>query len=379
MAEPEKTEDPDEAERIRGETVIERELAGGRRVVRFTIGRNRGKGWRLDKYLHAMQPTISRSLLRRWLDDGHCTVDGRVAAAREKVRPGSRVELSAPLPEQDPDAVPPPPLRILLRDPLFLVVDKPVGVLAHQAGRTMTGTLVNQLYDWCALEGIEPKLVRLVNRIDRDTSGIVLVSLDDDAHVRLSAAMEARALTKEYLAICHGVPEPREGSWLDPIAEGPDESIAMTIAPHGKASHTDYRVVEAAPRDDFALLRLGLRTGRQHQIRIHAAHHGHALVGDWVYGSGCAELPGQALHAALMIFPHPRTRAPVRVEAPLDPKVAALWAVIAAGGAPTASERSAEQRSKLGIVLDQGPRRPKWLSEADYRALELEAERGIGE
>src|SRR3954470_8298541 len=134
--EPEPVDDAVEAERIRNETVVERELAGGRRVVRFAVGRTRGRGWRLDKYLHAILPTISRSLIRRWLDEGHCLVDGRAAVAREKVRPGMRVALSAPLPD-DADAIPPPPLRLLREEPLFLVVDKPVGMLAHQAGRTM--------------------------------------------------------------------------------------------------------------------------------------------------------------------------------------------------------------------------------------------------
>lgn len=363
------------AEGIRGEVKVERISTGERRIVRFAVGRLHGRGWRLDKYLHAILPTISRSLLRRWLDQGCATVDGRVAAARDKVAAGQRVELRQPLPPPAPDAPRLPPPTILREDPRFIVYDKPAGMLAHQAGRTLSGTLINHLQARLEEQGRDPQDARLVNRIDRDTSGIVLASLDLPAHLVLSAALEAHALRKEYRAICRGVPDPAAGSWTDPIAEAGEESIAMRIAPDGKPSHTDYEVIEAAPGGRYALLRVLLRTGRQHQIRIHAAHNGHPLVGDWVYGTRCAELAGQALHAALLEFPHPAGGGTVRVEAPLPDPLAALWERLREGGDVTALPLDDEQRARLGQEATRtGLRRPPWLTEAEFAEIQREAE-----
>jgi 23S rRNA pseudouridine1911/1915/1917 synthase len=373
---PQKTADGfDEGEAIRGEVVVERSLTETHRVVCFTVAKNHGRGWRIDKYLHAICPTMSRSLLRRWVDAGHVTVDGKLAQYRDKVKPGQRVAMLAPLPERDEatSASDLTPLVILLEDSDFLVLAKPAGMLAHQAGRTMSGTLINQLHEYMRARERDPSDVRLVNRIDRDTSGIVLASLSDAAHAKLSAAMEARDLYKEYRAICRGVPDPRSGSWLDPIGQAGEESIAMRVDPAGKPSHTDYEVLATAHGEggDFSQLRLILHTGRQHQIRVHAAHHGHALVGDWVYGQPIAELPGQALHAAVMAFTHPRTGATVRVEAPLPERLVKLWEQIATGGALQPITLDSEQRSKLGLS-ERRVRRPNWLSDAEYEELKAE-------
>lgn len=365
------------AEGIRGEVKIERLSTGERRIVRFAIGRLYGRGWRLDKYLHAILPTISRSLLRRWLDQGCATVDDRVATARDKVVAGQRVELRQPMPPPAPDAPRLPPPTILCEDPRFVVYDKPAGMLAHQAGRTLSGTLINHLQARLEEQGRDAQDARLVNRIDRDTSGIVLASLDLPAHQLLAAALDAHVLRKEYRAICHGVPDPASGSWTDPIKEAGEESIAMRIAPDGKPSHTDYETLAVAPGGRYALLRVLLRTGRQHQIRIHASHHGHALVGDWVYGTACAELLGQALHAAVLEFPHPTTGATVRVEAPLPASLAALWDSLLAGGEVTTVPLDDEQRARLGLGEERsGPRRPAWLSEAEFSAIRREAGEG---
>jgi 23S rRNA pseudouridine1911/1915/1917 synthase len=372
-------DDAAEAEGIRNEVVVERVLTGQHRIVRFSVGRNHGKGWRLDKYLHAICPTLSRNILRRWLDNGCGTLDGKPTHARAKIHPGQRVELSAPLP--------PPgetlgsttePLQIIHEDPLFLVCNKPVGVLAHQAGRVLSGTLLNQVQDYLRERGRDPKDARLVNRIDRDTSGIVLVSLDARAHVTLSAAIEARDVHKEYRAIVHGMPKPAAGSWKDPIAEADDESIAMRIAPDGKFSHTDYDVIATAPKDAamprYSLLRVILHTGRQHQIRIHAAHHGHPLVGDWVYGEPCGDLPGQALHAAILGFAHPKSGEKMSISAPFPEPLEQLWERLLGGADLIPSTLNADQRSKLGRNQSSGVRRPAWLTEGEYQDLRKEVE-----
>ncbi len=370
-------------DRIRGEVVVERELTSEHRILRFVVPKQHAPpamaAWRLDRYLHALLPTISRSMIQGWVDRGAATVDGVVAQARDRVKAGTRVVLTAPLPERDLDAPAPAALEILYRDRWLMACNKPPGQLAHQAGKTMSGTLLNQLMDLLASEGLDPRDARLVNRIDRDTSGIVLVSLDAGAHTRLAKAMEARDLRKEYRAICTGAPLSDAGSWLDPIGAGDGVSIARVVRADGQACHTDFEVLERATPPSagaaaaHALLRLRLHTGRQHQIRVHAAHHGHALVGDWVYGTPCAELPGQALHSALLAFAHPMHAGEVLIEAPFPRLLSALWQRLRDGGTVTPLALSDEQRSKLGVEDVAGIRRPSWLSAEEFARLREEA------
>ena len=365
-----------DAEAIRNEVPVERVLTGTHRILRFTVGKVNGRGWRLDKYLAALLPTISRTLIQRWLERGAATIDGVVMSGRPPLHPGNYVVLTAPLPLSDDAQRYQQPLEILYRDQWLLAANKPPGQLAHQAGRTMTGTLLNQVQDWFEGQGGDPQQVRLVNRIDRDTSGIVLLSLDVSAHSIVSQAMEARDLDKEYRAICHGSPPDDHGDWRDPIGDGPDETIQRMVRPDGQECHTEYFVVERAGQPaaaSFSLLRLLLHTGRQHQIRVHAAHNGCPLVGDWVYGSACGDLAGQALHAALMEFAHPKEKRTVRIEAPFPRILADLWAKLKAGGSLIAKDLNGEQQSKLGVVPpEETVRRPSWLSVAEFEQLRRE-------
>jgi len=372
--------DEADIEAIRNEVPVERVLTSTHRILKFTVGRLHGRGWRLDKYLAALLPTMSRAMIQRWIERGDATIDQVVATGRPVLRPGQYVVLNAPLPERDDIQGYANKLDILYQDRWLIAINKPPGQLAHQAGRTMNGTLLNQVQDWYEATGGDPQQVRLVNRIDRDTSGIVLVSLDVKAHAIVSQAMEARDLDKEYRAICHGGPKEQHGHWRDPIGEGPPESIARVVRPDGQVCHTEFFVLEQAavakPSDTpaFSLLRLLLHTGRQHQIRVHAAHNGCPLVGDWVYGMPCRELTGQALHAALMEFAHPFENRTVRIEAPLPQRLLRVWQQLAEGGAPTPLGLSEEQRSKLGIQLeDNGIKRPSWLSAEEFEQLRREA------
>jgi hypothetical protein len=179
------------------------------------------------------------------------------------------------------------------------------------------------------------------------------------------------------------------GEWHDPLGPGDERSIARVVRPDGQECWTDYEVLETAPdgasadgaaddADDaattpaFSLLRLLLHTGRQHQIRVHAAHHGVPLVGDWVYGKPCAEIPGQALHAAFLGLDHPMTKKRLELQAPLPAAFSTLWSRLKAGAVPTETALSAEQKSKLGLEEDRGVRRPKWLSEEEFAKLREE-------
>ncbi|MFM2089534.1 MAG: hypothetical protein RLZZ127_23 [Planctomycetota bacterium] len=370
--------DDDAAALVRQEVKVERARTPTHRIIRFRTGRLHGRDahgnlWRLDKYLQAVLPTIPRTVIRRWLDHGFCTVDGAVAGDRAKLRAGQLVELTAPLPGTDGEPAEGPALCILHRGDGWLAVDKPPGLLAHEAGRTMTGTLLNQIQDWAREEGLAPEEIRLVNRIDKDTSGIVLASHDLAVHQRLSAAMEARDLHKEYRAIAHGAPADDHGDWREAMGEGGPETVRRMIRPDGQDAWTAWRVLERAPGGAFCLFAITLHTGRQHQIRLHASHHGHPLVGDWVYGTPCEDLAGQALHSAILELDDPTARRRVRIEAPLPAPFADLWTRLAAGTPPRPRPLSDEERRKLGLAPDRpAVRLPDWLTPEEFARLERE-------
>jgi 23S rRNA pseudouridine1911/1915/1917 synthase len=339
----------DLAAAIKNEVKVAKRLTATHREISFRVGRHHGLDLTLADYVRALCPRYAPELVTRWIADGRLTVDGKPTAPGLKLAPEMLVELRVPLPPPDPTYVP-PPLNLLHADEDLLVANKEVGHLAHQAGRIMTDTLLNQLQDWVLAHGGDPNQVRLVNRIDRHTSGIVLASRHLDAHIDLSRAIERRQVLKEYRAICHRVPAPRQGHWLDPIGDGDGTSVARVVRADGQACDTEYEVLETAKNQGFALLRLILHTGRQHQIRVHAAHHGCPLVGDWVYGTPCREFDGQALHAAVLEFAHPRDQRRLRIEAPFPPTLARLWESLKAGGQVTPATLNDEQKSKLGLV-----------------------------
>lgn len=340
------SDDPARDALIRNEVKVSKELTRTHREVIFTVGKRHVVGTDLAHYVRAICPRYELDFIHRWCDQGNCTVDGVLATGGQALVSGQRVELHVPLPPPDPTYVV-PPLEFVYCDAHLAIVNKPPGHLAHQAGAIMTGTLLNQLQDWALDNGRDARAVRLVNRIDRDTSGIVLVSWHLDAHVALSAALEGRKLHKEYLAICRGCPEPMDGAWLDPLGPGDPRSIAHVVRADGKASHTEYHVVDTDGR--FSLLRLVLHTGRQHQIRVHASHHRCPLLGDWVYGEPCSDVPGQVLHAAALSGAHPITGEAMRWEAPFPTLFAELWARLKAGGECPAVALNPEQRAKLGL------------------------------
>lgn len=371
-----------EAQRIRHEVRMQRSLTSTLRKIDLIAGTQTGIGWRLDRYLSTLFPRYTRSMLQRWCRNGWVYDNaGRVYRSKDPVKALMTIIIRAPISGiiNDDDFVA-PPLEILHKDDGFLICNKPAGQLAHQAGKVLTGTLLNQLQDYFEEQGIDPSEARLVNRIDRDTSGIVLASWQGDTTRLLSDALQSHQLRKEYLALCHGVPEKKHGHWHEALQEGPPETVRRMVHPDGQASHTEYTVVKS--HDNFSLLRIRLHTGRQHQIRIHAAHHGHPLIGDWVYGTPCTEIGGQALHAALLSFAHPYTGDMLTIEAPLATAIDQCWHGILADQGITPCELSDMQKSKLGLLiketelgiqLDQGWRKPSWMSDDDFQKLQQQS------
>ena len=276
-------------------------------------------GVRLDVFL-ASQTGRSRSQVQDWIQQGRVHLQGRPARASEKVRPGQALLLE--IPPLAP-AIPQPeeglPLDIIYEDDHLLVVNKSRGVTIHPGSGARSGTLVNALLAHCSdlsgIRGVERP--GIVHRLDKDTSGLIVVAKNDLAHVGLSVQFAERSILKIYQALVHGVP-PARGVVEQPIGRHRIHRQRMAVRPNGRSARTDYEVLEAFGQD-HALLELQLHTGRTHQIRVHMTWLGHPLVGDPVYGRrpNPWELRGQALHCRRLGFFHPVLNRPMEFEAPL--------------------------------------------------------------
>jgi 23S rRNA pseudouridine1911/1915/1917 synthase len=279
-------------------------------------------GSRLDQALARLLPEHSRSRIRTWIDAGRVTVAGEAAPAKHKLFGGERVRVE-PLP--DPRAneftAQPLPLSVVYEDEALIVIDKPAGLVVHPGSGHWDGTLANALLHHCPqLAGVAR--AGIVHRLDKDTSGLLVVAKTPTAQTDLVRQLQARTVRREYLALVYGV-VPHGGRIDAPIARHPRKRTSMAVIASGKPAVTHYEV-----RERFAgctLLACRLETGRTHQIRVHLASLEHPLVGDPAYGrrAGIA-FPRQALHAWRLGLTHPTTREPRKWESALPADFAAL-------------------------------------------------------
>lgn len=285
------------------------------------------KGERLDQFLHRHVPTLSRSRLQELIQAGSVLLDGKATKPSIKLKGGESVEVDIPAPRElavAPEAI---PLEVVYEDSDLIVINKPQGMVTHPAPGAWEGTLVNALLAHCQdLSGIGG-VARpgIVHRLDKDTSGLLVVAKNDMAHQALSAQIAAKTATRQYLAVVQGVLATAEGSIEAPIARHPTERIKMAVVPGGRHALTHWRVLEAF--HDASLVEVTLATGRTHQIRVHMAHLGHPLVGDPVYGPKArvpVRLEGQALHAFRLAFDHPTTGQRMVFEVPPPERFQAL-------------------------------------------------------
>lgn len=267
-----------------------------------------GAGLRLDQFL-AGQLEFSRSLLQDWIRQGRVTVDRRPAKASARLRAGQLVRLAVPpLTPAAPQPDPTIPLTILHEDDHLLVLDKQRGLVVHPAAGNPDGTLVNALLahrqDWSGVRGVGRP--GIVHRLDKYTSGVMVVAKTDQAHLGLQRQFQDRTVSKIYHTLVWGVPQPRRGRINQPIARDPRDRLKMAVVPQGREALSDYEVLEAYG-DHHALVEVRLLTGRTHQIRVHLAWLGFPVVGDPVYGriQPTYELSGQALHCLRLGFQHP--------------------------------------------------------------------------
>ena len=276
---------------------------------------------RIDKYLSEKMENISRSAAQKLIDDGNVKVNFIIVTKNYKVKAGDKVVVTVPEPktlEAKPEDI---PLDIRYEDSDLLVVNKPKGMVVHPAAGNFDGTLVNALLYHCkgSLSGIGG-VVRpgIVHRIDKDTSGLLIVAKNDMAHVSLAEQIKAHSFTRQYQSVVYGKFKTSEGTVDAPIGRHHIDRKKMTVTTkNSKNAVTHYKVIEEFK--DFTHLSLKLETGRTHQIRVHMSYIGHPVAGDGVYGPKkvIEYLGGQCLHAGLIGFKHPRTREYIEIESEL--------------------------------------------------------------
>jgi 23S rRNA pseudouridine1911/1915/1917 synthase len=295
----------------------------------FDVGAEEA-GARLDAFLAARIEGVSRSTLKRVIEEGDVLVGGRVAKPSLKLKGGERVEVelhAAPLPsEVAPEEI---PLDIIHEDEEFVVVNKPAGLVVHPAAGVRTGTLANALaFHFTQLSGGGSLRPGIVHRLDRDTSGVIVVAKTARAHENLSDQFRARTVFKSYVALVHGVTREEKGRIEEPLARDPRNRTRMAVVRSGRTALSLWRVRRRFTR--FTLLDVQIKTGRTHQIRVHLAWIKHPVVSDETYGGGrdktlpdpalrvrVAALGRQFLHAERLGFHHPSTGEWLDFNAPL--------------------------------------------------------------
>src|SRR5262245_43566633 len=274
-------------------------------------------GLRLDKALAQMFPEHSRNRLQRWLRDGHVSLDSHSAKPKQKIWGGERVEIRS---QADPSLAPHCAERIALEvvheDDDILVINKPAGLVVHPGNGNWKGTLLNALLHHAPQLAALPR-AGIVHRLDKDTSGLLVVAKTLQAHTELARQLQARTVKREYVALVHGTVR-AGGEVSAPVGRDPRNRTRMAVVPSGRHALTRFRV--AKRYSHASLLECSLDTGRTHQIRVHMQSLGHPLVGDPVYRRGRGgetTLKRQALHAAKLEFTHPASGERRRFEARL--------------------------------------------------------------
>ncbi|MBQ2931533.1 MAG: RluA family pseudouridine synthase [Clostridia bacterium] len=268
-------------------------------------------GQRLDVFLANETQNLTRSRIQKLISDGHITVNQKPQKANFRLKAGDEVEVFVPEPKSAEIMAQEIPLDIVYEDKHMLVVNKPQGMVVHPAAGNFDKTLVNALMAHCGdnLSGINGELrPGILHRIDKDTSGLLLVAKDDRAHLGLAAQIKEHSLTREYLCLVHGKIKADSGCIDAPIGRDEKDRKKMTITQkNSRNAVTHFFVIERF--DKYTFVRCRLETGRTHQIRVHMSKNSHPIVGDAVYGKKKEEfkLNGQLLHAHMVGFVHPIT------------------------------------------------------------------------
>lgn len=278
-------------------------------------------GERLDKFVTDSidDAAVSRTQVQEWIKAGAVEVNGKVAKANYKVMENDQVALQIPEPQEAailPEAI---PLEIIYEDSDLIVINKPRGMVVHPAPGHSSGTVVNALMHHCRdLSGINGVLrPGIVHRIDKDTTGLLMVAKNDLAHISLAEQLKEHTVTRKYIALVHGNLPHDQGTIDAPIGRDLNDRKVFTVTErNSRHAVTHFVVMERL--EDYTIVELQLETGRTHQIRVHMKYIGHPLAGDPVYGRNkTVALKGQALHAAVIGFTHPRSGERLEFEVPM--------------------------------------------------------------
>ena len=266
-------------------------------------------GVRVDKFI-SDKLALSRSRVQNLIEDGYVTIDGKLAKPSEKVSESQIVMVEIPEAKPVEIVAEEISLDILYEDDDVIVINKPKGMVVHPANGNYTGTLVNAIMAHCKgnLSGINGEIrPGIVHRIDKDTSGVLVIAKNDKAHISLAEQLKQHSMTRVYIAIARGSFKDTAGIINAPIGRNPRDRKKMGVVQNGRHAVTHYKVIKQL--DDCAILEVRLETGRTHQIRVHMTYIGHPLLGDTVYSSGKNKygFVGQALHAKTLGFIHPST------------------------------------------------------------------------
>lgn len=290
---------------------------------------------RIDRYLAEELPDISRSRIQQLIEQGQVEINGKICISKKIiVKLGDRITLA--IPEAQPLELKAEniPLDILYEDEQLLILNKPAGLVVHPAPGHYDGTLVNALLAHCPhLPGIGGvQRPGIVHRLDKDTTGAIAIAKTDVAYQHLQAQLQAKTARREYLGVVYGAPKTTSGSVDLSIGRHPQDRKKMAIVPveqGGRTAITHWQIQERL--GNYTLIHFRLETGRTHQIRVHSAKIGHAIVGDPLYGSGRSigvNLPGQALHAWRLTLQHPISHERIEVTAPLPQTFTTLLEVL---------------------------------------------------
>ncbi len=282
------------------------------------------EGMRIDKLISELMDSLSRSYIQKIIDENNVTCNGKRVKASLKVAEGDMIHMDIPpvvIPEIKPEDI---PLDILYEDNDVVVINKPKDMVVHPAAGHYEGTLVNALMFHCKdnLSGINGVLrPGIVHRIDKDTTGSVIICKNDVAHQFIARQLKEHSINRVYHAICYGIIKEDEGDVDAPIGRSQNDRKKMAVVSSGgKNAFTHYKVLKRFEQDNFTYIECRLKTGRTHQIRVHMAHIGHPLLGDDVYGPNRKSkfnTSGQCLHAKTLGFVHPVTNEYIEVDAPL--------------------------------------------------------------
>ncbi len=289
-------------------------------------------GLRLDRALAQRLPQFSRTALQGWLRAGCITVDAAPAEAAAPVAGGECVQFHLPEPAGSEVTAEAIPLAVVFEDETLIVVNKPAGLVVHPGAGCPAGTLQNGLLHYAPELSALPR-AGIVHRLDKDTSGLLVIARTEVARLSLIEQLKTREMGREYLALVIGTPT-AQGFVEAPIGRDARHRTRMSVRRDGRAARTDYTVVERFT--GYSLVRLKLHSGRTHQIRVHMSHIGFPLVGDEVYGGGRSRhiVNRQALHARRLALCHPRTGAPLVFEAALPADLEGALAALRAGAPP---------------------------------------------